>query len=224
LISSVFNSQVFESAFVHCDPHPANVLIRAVNGRPHMVLVDHGLYRQIDDEFRGRCARLWKSLMLADLKGIKESCKSLGVEDMYPLVAAMLTARPFDEIMERSKTGSLSPNFDSNSKSDKAMISGYAHRFLGDIFKTIGSVPRQMLLLLKMNDCLRHIDYTLGSPTNSLVLAGKYASKAVYEDRRRKSTSWRESTHAWLEHKHVLLRIQLHDMVVWWTKSKEQSS
>ena len=37
-----------------------------------------------------------------------------------------------------------------------------------------------MLLLLKMNDCLRHIDMALESPTNTLVIAGKYASKAVY--------------------------------------------
>lgn len=83
LVSSVFNSQVFQSGWVHCDPHPANVLIRPDrNGKPHMVLVDHGLYKAIDDDFRIEYAQLWKALMLADLKGIRESCHRLGVDEM----------------------------------------------------------------------------------------------------------------------------------------------
>jgi hypothetical protein len=37
---------------------------------------------------------------------------------------------------------------------------------------------RKAILLLKMNYCLQHIDYSLRSPTNTLV-TGKYASRAV---------------------------------------------
>lgn len=208
-----------------------------------MVLVDHGLYKQIDDDFRIRYAQLWKSLMLADLRGIKESCKSLGVDKMvrvslpqfhhqhpatymfsltmimgqYTLLAAMLTSRPYDEMMERAKTGSLAANVSAtNSKSDKAMIQGYAQHFLKDIFVILGSLPRQMLLLLKMNDCLRHIDYKLGSPANTLVVAGKHASAAVFEDRIQKSKSWQDKFAAWFEYLQVLVRIHIHDVGVWW--------
>ena len=40
LVSSVFFSQVFLSSWVHCDPHPANVLLRKnQHGKPQMVLV-----------------------------------------------------------------------------------------------------------------------------------------------------------------------------------------
>lgn len=82
LISSVFSSQVYgRDSPVHVDPHPANVLIREKNGKPQMVLVDHGLYKDIDNDFRIRYAKLWKSLMLADLKGVQEACKSLGIEE-----------------------------------------------------------------------------------------------------------------------------------------------
>ena len=38
-----------------------------------MVLVDHGLYKEIDDKFRIRYAQLWKSLMLADLNRVDEA-------------------------------------------------------------------------------------------------------------------------------------------------------
>lgn len=67
---------------MHCDPHPANVLIREKNGKPQMVLLDHGLYKQLDDDFRIRYALLWRSLMMADVRAIKEACSSLGVDEM----------------------------------------------------------------------------------------------------------------------------------------------
>lgn len=48
----LFAQQIFEHGFVHCDPHPGNVLVRVANGAPQIVLLDHGLYRELDDEFR----------------------------------------------------------------------------------------------------------------------------------------------------------------------------
>ena len=207
LISHVFQSQVFESGFVHCDPHPANVLWRKhpnenKRGRPQLVLVDHGLYKQLDDDFRITYAKLWKGLLLANIPLIKSSCERLltqenrGDEDqeaqtkqLFPLLAAMLTSRPFDEIVERSKNqsiGSQSPtkNYtDMDSKSDTAMIRSYAHQYLPQIISMLDIVPRQMLLLFKLNDCLRHLDLALGSsPTHSLLVAGRYAVKAVYDE------------------------------------------
>jgi aarF domain-containing kinase len=223
LVASVFNSQVFLSGFVHVDPHPANVLIRPKNGKPEMVLVDHGLYKQIDDSFRLNYSRLWKSLMMADLDGIKDSCAAMGITRMYPLFAAMLTARPYDEIIERSKTGSFQAppsRGTSESQADRAVIRGYAKQFLSEIFVLLGVLPRQMLLLLKMNDCLRHIDMALDSPTNTLVIAGKYASKALYLH------DWHESRDflsgrmkAWLDYMRVLMRINFYNFGVWLSRT-----
>ena len=227
LVSSVFNSQVFLSGFVHCDPHPGNCLIRrSKNGTPEMVLVDHGLYKRLDDDFRITYAELWRSLMMADLDGIKNACSGLGVKKMYPLFAAMLTARPYDEIIERSKTGSLSApsSVSQESQADRAVIRGYAKQFMGDIFALLGVLPPQMLLLLKMNDCLRHIDMALDSPTNTLVIAGKYASKAVYEHQiyHNNTTSDVSLTgrsirkfQYWLDYMKVIFRIQVHDIGAW---------
>mmetsp|Transcript_34493 Transcript_34493/g.38634 ORF Transcript_34493/g.38634 Transcript_34493/m.38634 type:complete len:631 (-) Transcript_34493:85-1977(-) len=224
LVSSVFNSQVFLSGFVHCDPHPGNCLIRrSKNGTPEMVLVDHGLYKKLDNDFRIKYAKLWRSLMMADLDGIKSACSGLGVKKMYPLFAAMLTARPYDEIIERSRTGSLSApsSVSRENQADRAVIRGYAKQFLAEIFALLGVLPPQMLLLLKMNDCLRHIDMALDSPVNTLVIAGKYASKAVYEDQIRHSDvsltipSRSRRFRYWLDYMNVMIRIELHDIGVW---------
>lgn len=239
LISRVFHSQTFLDAWVHCDPHPANVLLRksATSGKPQMVLVDHGLYKELDDDFRITYAKLWKALMMADIPTIRESCRALGVDgQLYTLLSGLLTARPFDEVVERSKAGSFGLKKSKNTKStneqqqDKAVIRGYAQKFLVDILTMIDMLPRQMVLLLKMNDCLRHIDYALGSPpSNNLMVAGRVSAQAVYEDRIRngshssRSVSPLQRFSAWVDYVMVLWRIQVYDFGAWWMESRRRS-
>ena len=152
---------------------------------------------------------------MADLDEIKASCHEIGVDNAYPLFAAMLTARPYDEIIERSKTGSFSAaSAAPESQADRAVIRGYAKQFLKDIFVLLGTLPPQMLLLLKMNDCLRHIDFALGSPANTIVIAGKYAAKAVY-DHQIQTASLSDRLVVWLQYMKVIVRIQLYDFALW---------
>jgi aarF domain-containing kinase len=180
-----------------------------------MVLVDHGLYRALDRDFQVNYAALWKSLMLADLEGIRQACGAMGIQKAYTLFAAMLTARPFDELIERSKQGSLHYEVQAGNSADKAMIKGYAQQFLHEIFGLLNRLPRQMLLLLKMNDCLRHIDYILGSPTNTVVVTGQYAAEAVYRENLRHSRSWWDRWHNWWTLMQIHFRVHLHDWTVW---------
>lgn len=217
LISSVFNAQIFGPGFVHCDPHEANVLLREhpeKKGKPQIVLVDHGLYKQLDDEFQHAYARLWTGIVMADVSEIKSACEQLGVTKMYPLLSSMLTSRPFDEVMERSQTGSLDAA--PTGGGDKAVIRGYAQRYLKEIITMLDVVPRQMLLIFKMNDCLRHVDTALGSPVNNLVVAGKYASKRVYESDKRKqqqsNAGFLGFLRSWLSYVHVLIRISSYEL------------
>ena len=48
---------------MHCDPHSGNVLVRPLkpgSSRPQIVLLDHGLYKTLDDEFRIKYAEMWR--------------------------------------------------------------------------------------------------------------------------------------------------------------------
>eukprot|EP01111_Echinosteliopsis_oligospora_P018502 TRINITY_DN8526_c0_g1_i1.p1 TRINITY_DN8526_c0_g1~~TRINITY_DN8526_c0_g1_i1.p1 ORF type:complete len:364 (-),score=60.59 TRINITY_DN8526_c0_g1_i1:157-1248(-) len=74
-IVSVFAYQIFTTGFLHCDPHPGNIIVRT---KPHkrsifdyirkpkpeaqIVLLDHGLYVQESSSFRKQYCVLWKSL------------------------------------------------------------------------------------------------------------------------------------------------------------------
>ncbi len=166
LISSVFCEQVFSSGFTHCDPHEANVLIRGGHkGRPHepvLVLLDHGLYKELPTEFRLDYCRLWKALVLKDMDGVKHFCQKLNAGEMYSLLAAILTSRSWDDITSKDLGSLKTPS----TKEDKTLIRSYAQRYYFEIVEILNSVPREMLLLLKMNDCLRHIDRQLGAPVN----------------------------------------------------------
>jgi aarF domain-containing kinase len=71
-----------------------------MNGRTQLVLLDHGLYRQIDDAFREQYAGLWRALVFADKHGIKKHSEGMNAGEAYPLFAAMLTHKPWDQITE----------------------------------------------------------------------------------------------------------------------------
>ena len=49
------------------------------------------------------------------------------------------------------------------------MLRSYANKYLFDIVDLLGNVPSHLLLVLKTNDCVRHLDRTLGVPTNSVI-------------------------------------------------------
>ena len=134
----------------------------------------------------------------------------------YPLLAAMLTSRPFDEVVERSQTQSLGVTHVGNDGGDKAVIRGYAQRYIKEIVTMLDTVPRQMLLIFKMNDCLRHVDMALGSPVNNLVVAGKYASKRVFESEQRKRKQSNGGVlcllRSWISYINVLIRISSYEL------------
>eukprot|EP01041_Mallomonas_annulata_P001986 gene1986-3863_t len=118
LVSRIFCDQMyvgmcgFKHGFVHCDPHEANLLVRLRPGhpfltsspRPQIVLLDHGLYRELDDAFRRSYCRLWNGILNGDVEEIQKQCVAMGTgEDIgaYSLLSAALVMRPWEDIVEK---------------------------------------------------------------------------------------------------------------------------
>ncbi|XP_059817598.1 aarF domain-containing protein kinase 1 isoform X3 [Hypanus sabinus] len=99
-LGKLYSEMIFVNGFVHCDPHPGNVLVRKSpqTNKAEIVLLDHGLYQTLTDEFRLDYCRLWRSLIKTDMKGIETYSRQLGAGDLYPLFACMITARSWASI------------------------------------------------------------------------------------------------------------------------------
>ncbi|CAI5984847.1 unnamed protein product [Closterium sp. NIES-64] len=194
LISTAFAEMIFRHGFVHCDPHAANVLVRPKQGgrrmpggyvEPEVVLLDHGLYRQLPDSLRLNYAHLWKALVLADARGIMQYSIALGAgADLYAIFAATLTLRSWENIVEASSDHLFIPD----TAEEKKHLQKSAAAYFNDITRLLARLPRVLLLLLKTNDCLRSLDTAL--PRGSGIMerydvvvvgAGIMGSCAAYE-------------------------------------------
>ena len=133
---------------------------------PQIVILDHGLYRDFNDEFRLSYNRLWRGLIMSDELAIKKECMLMNSGPAYALLAAMLTMKPWDDIIGEKLIKKSKSNI--SSKGDAVMLRGYAKRYFGHILKLLGTMPSDLLLVLKTNDCLRHLDRKLGTPVKSM--------------------------------------------------------
>lgn len=97
LLISTFAQMIFASGFVHCDPHPGNLLARQMPGgvaRPQLVLLDHGMYRRLDPNFRRSYCELWHALLTHDHASGRIAARALGVHDAdYETLSLLLTFR-----------------------------------------------------------------------------------------------------------------------------------
>ncbi|XP_022725222.1 putative ABC1 protein At2g40090 isoform X2 [Durio zibethinus] len=100
----------FKHGFVHCDPHAANLLVRLLPSgersifckkKPQLILLDHGLYKELDFFTKYSYASLWRALGSANSSEIKVNSMKLGAgEDLYELFAGILTMRPWNSVID----------------------------------------------------------------------------------------------------------------------------
>jgi len=111
LMAHIINKQIFEFGFVHADPHGGNVFVRKENNEVKIILLDHGIYRQLDDEFRINYANFWKGIITQDKDLIKTTCLKLNVtNENIELFLNIITSKSYKEIMNKDN------KFDSNRK------------------------------------------------------------------------------------------------------------
>ena len=175
-LTKAYSEMIFVHGFVHCDPHPGNIL---VDKHGELVLLDHGLYKELSHDFRLSYARLWKALVDGDERAIELESKALGGGSAHRLFSSILTHRSWDKVKGRSLN-------QPRTLAEIEAIRGKFPEYFEKIALILASVPRPLLLLLKTNDLLRCIDRTLlgdnTSGTRSFLIMARYCSWAIFED------------------------------------------
>lgn len=186
-LGELYSQMIFVQGYVHCDPHPGNILVHKdeKSQEVEIVLLDHGLYVDLTDEFRVNYCNMWLCLMSADVKGVEHWGRKLGVGNLFGLLACMITARSWTAVTKGiEKTGT--------SSDEKKEIRDNAARYLPEITNVLSKVPREMLLVFKTNDLLRGIEGSLGvkGAAGSFIAMSKCCVKALYEEKLKSCQSY----------------------------------
>lgn len=162
-LQRIFASMVFVHGFVHCDPHPGNILVTPSG---QLGLIDHGIYRRLSDELRGGYARLWLAVLSGNKEDIKQRTEELGMDgEQWRFVALMLALAPGSASSESGRPGGSLLDGDGGASAVSAMSNEQKAAAARRVAKLQGgaaahsalfeSIPRDLLLVLKTNNLLR---------------------------------------------------------------------
>ncbi|XP_025976192.1 aarF domain-containing protein kinase 1 isoform X2 [Dromaius novaehollandiae] len=211
-LGKLYSEMIFVNGFVHCDPHPGNVLVKKcpASGKAHIILLDHGLYQVLSESFRMDYCHLWQALIKADMKRVQKYSRRLGAGDLYPLFACMLTARSWESVNRGIDRSPVSASEDIEIRSNAAA-------YLPQITQLLNNVPRQMLLLLKTNDLLRGIESALQTraSASSFLNMSRCCIRAVSTYQRSKSHSLYRRAQISLTEALSLWQINLYELFLW---------
>uniref|UniRef100_A0A803P178 ABC1 atypical kinase-like domain-containing protein n=1 Tax=Cannabis sativa TaxID=3483 RepID=A0A803P178_CANSA len=176
---------------------------------PQLVLLDHGLYKDLDFQTRISYASLWKALIFSDAKSIKENSVKLGAgEDLYALFAGILTMRPWNRVIDPAIDHLVIRGGDG----DRSELQMYASQYFPQISELLRRLPRVILLMLKTNDCLRSVNNALESSLETFLIIGRISSEAVIEAKLLESKSLLVRLNVWIDE--ILLDARLFGMQV----------
>ncbi|XP_076605335.1 aarF domain-containing protein kinase 1 [Chaetodon auriga] len=216
-LGKMYSEMIFVHGFVHCDPHPGNVLVRKCpqSKKTEIVLLDHGLYQVLKPDFRLDYCQLWQALIKGDMPGVERYSRRLGAGALYPLFACVLTARSWTAINAGISSVPVTHSEDVEIRTNAAL-------YLPQISDLLNRVPRQMLLLLKTNDLLRGIETTLQTraASSSFISMSRCCIRTIARHKRSKAQSGRKRLQITLAESFNLWRLTIYELFLWVKGSK----
>ncbi|KAF8010288.1 hypothetical protein BT93_J1038 [Corymbia citriodora subsp. variegata] len=167
----VFAEMIFVHGFVHGDPHPGNILV-SPEGKAgfSLVILDHGIYKQLDEQFRMDYCQLWKALILSDSARVQQLSERFGVGKYSRYFPLILTGRTIDS---KSALG------EAMSVEEKRMLKKDLKSLrMEDVSSFMEALPPDFLIVLRADGLLRAINRKLRASQRVRLLT--YARFAIY--------------------------------------------
>ncbi|EIW54588.1 atypical/ABC1/ABC1-B protein kinase [Trametes versicolor FP-101664 SS1] len=173
----LFSAQIFDWGWVHCDPHPGNVIVRphpdprrAARGAAQLVLLDHGLYVRLPREFQQQYARLWKALLTVDFAAVSAVAGEWGI-GAPDLFASATLMRPI-----RFAEQAPLPDFERMNDYERGVaMKEKLKSFLTDTDR----MPKQLIFVGRNMRIVQGNNQTFGSPVNRIRITGYWASRSL---------------------------------------------
>ncbi|CAG8955142.1 hypothetical protein HYFRA_00007157 [Hymenoscyphus fraxineus] len=179
----LFSAQMFLWGTVHCDPHPGNIFIRRKpNGQPELVLIDHGLYVELQPSFRHQYSLLWKSLLTFDNKTVAEITNSWGIKapDLFASATLMRPYEGGDGSTKNRITGELKGKTAAERHFE---VQERMRQGIREVLSEEDKFPRELLFIGRNMRIVQGNNQFLGSPVNRIKMTGYWASKSLVESK-----------------------------------------
>ncbi|KAI0687937.1 ABC1-domain-containing protein [Cerioporus squamosus] len=168
----LFSAQIFDWSWVHCDPHPGNIIVRphpARAGQAQLVLLDHGLYVRVSPRFQQQYARLWKALLSADFGVVKSVTEEwgIGTPDLFASATLMRPVR-FKEVEM--------PDF---AKMDDYERGVYMKEKLKGFLQDTDRMPKELIFIGRNMRIVQGNNQLFGSPVNRIRITAYWASRSL---------------------------------------------
>ncbi|KAG7442157.1 ABC1-domain-containing protein [Guyanagaster necrorhizus] len=175
----LFSAQMFSFGVIHCDPHPGNILIRqnpVKPDTPQLVLLDHGLYVTVGDEFRKQWAGLWKSLLLSDYKAVEQTARSWGV-GLPDLFASATLMRPVR--LKKVDKEKFAREIEEISRMSQYEQSVRMKAKLKEFLIDTDRLPKALIFLMRNMRIVQGNNQSMGAPVNRVKITGYWASRSL---------------------------------------------
>ena len=185
ILSQAFGHMIFCEGFLHCDPHPGNVFVRKVEGKEQIVLLDHGLYRELDEKFRQTFCRLFTSILMRDAEQLTICGTELGVGPYAKFFPLIFTGRTMSNTAKYDTPMTLSER-----KKLRQDLKQFNITDIGEFMKVL---PRDMLFVFRISNLVRSLNKELGGSKRSRFwIMGKHAieGSTIRDESKTSLKSW----------------------------------
>ena len=168
LVTDAYSEQLFLHGMFHADPHPGNLFVRP---GPQLVMVDFGLCRKLDDQFRLGYARLVNAMITGDAPEMVQAFRDLGFRTKRAKDPRLYLAIG-GAFMQSSQPGRAYADPDLVAEANARM--GRAIRA-----NPIVEIPREFLLIMRVTGLLSGLGKRLDSRVDVLATLLPYTKAAL---------------------------------------------